>query len=107
MMYARMVLDICAFLTVCFVSLIVYFLKHHSETYARVSEQYADALRVHHAKSGEPMSVLMVGNSLLLDGVDVDRLQKLTSRQLSIHPIFLEATAYYDWLYALKRLFRD
>src|SRR5947208_4902410 len=49
----------------------------------------------------------MVGNSLLLEGIDVDRLQKLTSSQLSIHPIFLEATGYYDWLYALRRLFRE
>src|SRR5256884_8278228 len=30
-----------------------------------------------------------------------------SSSQLSIHPIFLEATGYYDWLYALRRLFRD
>ena len=84
-----------------------YLLKHHSETYARVSQQYADALRVRHAGPGEPLSVLMVGNSLLLYGVDVDRLQELTSSQLSIPPIFLEAPGYYDWLYALKRLFRD
>jgi len=105
--YAKTMLAICAVLTICFEGLSDYLLKRHSETYARVSQQYTDALRVRHAKTGEPMSVLMVGNSLLLDGVDVDRLQKLTSSQLSIHPIFLEATAYYDWLYALKRLFRD
>jgi len=84
-----------------------YLLKHHSETYARVCRQYADALQVRPARPGEPKSVLMVGNSLLLEGIDVDRLQKLTSSQLSIHPIFLEATGYYDWLYALRRLFRE
>ena len=105
--YAKVLLAICAVLTICFEGLSDYLLKRHSETYARVSQQYANALRVRHAKPGEPMSVLMVGNSLLLYGVDVDRLQKLTSSQLSIHPIFLEATGYYDWLYALKRLFRE
>src|SRR5262249_18980871 len=51
-------------------------------------------------------SVLMVGNSLLLYGVDVDRLQTLTSSQVRIYPVFLEATGYYDWLYALQRLFQ-
>lgn len=105
--YAKILLAICAVLTACLEGLSNYLLKHRSETYARVSQQYADALRMRHAKPGEPMSVLMVGNSLLLYGVDVDRLQRLTSSQLSIHPIFLEATSYYDWLYALKRLFRD
>jgi len=49
----------------------------------------------------------MVGNSLLLAGVDVDRLQQLTATSLRIYPIFLEATTYYDWLYGLRRLFRE
>ena len=107
MTYAKVLVAICAALTISFEALSGYLLKRHSETYARVSQQYADALRVRPAKPGEPKSVLMVGNSLLLYGVDVDQLQKLTSSQLSIHPIFLEATGYYDWLYALQRLFRD
>ncbi len=49
----------------------------------------------------------MVGNSLLLAGVDVDRLHQLTATSLRIYPIFLEATTYYDWLYGLRRLFRE
>lgn len=105
--YAKILLAICAALTISFEVMSDYLLKRHSKTYARVSQQYAEALHMRHAKPGEPLSVLMVGNSLLLYGVDVDRLQKLTSSQLSIHPIFLEATGYYDWLYALQRLFRD
>lgn len=48
----------------------------------------------------------MVGNSLLLEGVDVNRLRKLTSDRMRVYPIFLEATGYYDWLYGLERLFR-
>jgi hypothetical protein len=49
----------------------------------------------------------MVGNSLLLDGIDVERLQKSMSGRLEIHPVFLEGTHYYDWLYGLRRLFRQ
>src|SRR5258705_1755242 len=49
----------------------------------------------------------MVGNSLLLQGVKLDRLQALTSASMRIYPVFLEATGYYDWLYGLRRLFRQ
>jgi hypothetical protein len=85
----------------------VYMTKRHSVTFARVSRQYAEAVKVLPAAPGEPTSVLMVGNSLLLYGIDVDRLQELTARSLRIYPIFLEGTSYYDWLYGLRHLFRQ
>jgi hypothetical protein len=105
--YAKLLVGICALLILVFESSSNYLLKRHSETYSRVSQQYADAAKLRPAKSGEPASVLMVGNSLLLYGVDVDRLKSLTSGHVHICPIFLEATGYYDWLYALQRLFRE
>jgi hypothetical protein len=83
----------------------VYLLKHRSGTYARISQQYAEALTIRPAGVGEPPSVLMVGNSLLLHGVQVNRLQEMTSSRMRLYPIFLEATGYYDWLYALHGLF--
>jgi hypothetical protein len=49
----------------------------------------------------------MVGNSLLLRGIDVERLQRSTSRSLQISPVFLEGTHYFDWVYGLRRLFRQ
>jgi hypothetical protein len=105
--YAKLLVGICALLIVAFEFFSDFLLKHHSETYARVSRQYAEAIRMRPAKPGEPTSVLMIGNSLLLEGVDVERLKKLTSSQMHIYPIFLEATGYYDWFYALQRLFRE
>jgi lysophospholipase L1-like esterase len=105
--YAKVLAGIGAFLLVAFELAGNYLLKHDSETFARVSRQYADAVSVRPAKPGEPISVLMVGNSLLLEGVDIDRLQKLTSSQMRIYPIFLEATGYYDWFYGLQGLFRE
>ncbi|MGB7844904.1 MAG: hypothetical protein WBL63_04760 [Candidatus Acidiferrum sp.] len=104
--HAKFLAGICVVLIVGFEVLSAYLLKHHSETYARVSQQYAEALRLS-PKPGEPTPVLMIGNSLLLDGVDVERLQKLTSGQMRVSPIFLEATGYYDWYYGLQRLFRE
>jgi lysophospholipase L1-like esterase len=105
--YAKVLAGVCAMLVLVFEISSDYMLKHHSETYARVSRQYAEALRVRPSKPAEPASVLMVGNSLLLEGVDVQRLQKLTAGQVRVYPVFLEGTGYYDWLYGLQRMFRE
>jgi hypothetical protein len=107
LLHARVLLGICAILVLCLEIFADYLLKHDSETYARVSQRYAEAVKVRPSRIGEPASVLMVGNSLLMEGIDVDRLQELTSRKMRIYPIFLEATGYYDWLYGLQRLFRQ
>jgi hypothetical protein len=107
LIYAMALIVICAILVLGFEIFADYLLKHDSETYARVSQQYAEAIKVRPSRPGEPASVLMVGNSLLMDGIDVDRLQGLTSSRMRIYPIFLEATGYYDWLYGLQRIFRQ
>jgi hypothetical protein len=105
--YAKAVAGICAILMTALEISSAYLLKHHSPTYARISRQFDEAVKMRPAGSGEPSSVLMVGNSLLLHGVELDRLQALTSARMRIYPIFLEATGYYDWLYGLRRLFRE
>jgi hypothetical protein len=105
--YARVLIGICAILVITFELSAAYLLKHHSATYARISQQYEEALKARPSRPGEPPSVLMVGNSLLLHGVKLDRLKALTSSSMQIYPIFLEATGYYDWLYGLRRLFRQ
>ena len=103
--YAKALAAICALLILVFEIASVYLLNHRSATYARISGQYGEALKIRPAGAGEPPSVLMVGNSLLLHGVQVNRLQEMTSSRMRIHPVFLEATGYYDWLYALHGLF--
>jgi len=105
MAYAKALAAICALLILVFEVASVYLLNHHSVTYARISRQYDGALKIRPAGAGEPPSVLMVGNSLLLHGVEVNRLQALTSSSMRLYPIFLEATGYYDWLYAVHGLF--
>ncbi len=105
--YAKVLVGLCAILMIAIEISSSYLLKHDSLTYARVSRQYDEAVKTRPAGPGEPPCVLMVGNSLLLQGVKVDRLQALTSASMRIYPIFLEATGYYDWLYGLRRLFRQ
>lgn len=103
--YAKALAVICVLLMLLFEIASVYLLNHHSATYARISRQYEEALKMGPAGAGEPPNVLMVGNSLLLHGVQVNRLQEMTSSSMRLYPIFLEATGYYDWLYALHGLF--
>src|SRR5258708_14416765 len=107
LVYAKVLVGICAIFLMGLEISSVYLVKYYSPTYARVSRQYAEALKVRPSRPGEPTSVLMVGNSLLVAGVDVGRLQEVMSGNLRIYPIFLEGTAYYDWLYGLRRLFRQ
>jgi hypothetical protein len=107
LVYSKVLAGICAILVIVFEISANYVVKHYSETYARVSKQYPEAVKVCPAKPGEPASVLMVGNSLLMEGINLNRLQELTSSRMRIYPIFLEATGYYDWLYGLQRLFRQ
>ncbi len=104
--YAKVLAGICAFLIIGLELCANHLLKHNSATYTRISQQYDQALETRPAGIGEPASVLMVGNSLLLHGVELDRLRTLTSSDLRIYPVFLEQTGYYDWLYGLQRLFR-
>ena len=103
--YAKVLAGICALLVIG-IEIVSQSVTAYSGTYWRVSRQYAEALGSRPSGPGSPVAVLMVGNSLLQEGIEVDRLQRLTSRSVKIYPIFLEGTEYYDWLYGLRRLFR-
>ena len=104
--YAKVICGISFAFLIALESLSAYMLKHHSVTYQRVLQQLNRAVEARPGGPGEPASVMMIGNSLFLEGVQVDRLQELTSKNFRIYPIFLEATGYYDWLYGLGRIFR-
>ncbi len=104
--YIKLLLAVCLLLLVSVEVWARYSLPSHSTAYRRVWQQSGEAIRSRRSQPGEAPSVLMVGNSLLLDGIDVERLQKSTSGRLQIYPVFLEGTHYYDWLYGLRRLFR-
>jgi lysophospholipase L1-like esterase len=105
--HIKVLLGLCAALLLAFELLSSHLLKHDSATYSRVSQQYTQALKIRPAGPGQPTPILLVGNSLLLEGIDVHRLQDSINGQVRVYPVFLEATGYYDWLYGLRRLFRQ
>jgi hypothetical protein len=82
-----------------------YALDRSSLTHQRVIKQYRRAVQ-REASSGS-LRVLLVGNSLLLAAIDPARLEEATRPSLTVAPLFLEATSYFDWLYGLRRLFRE
>ncbi len=52
---------------------------------------------------GRP-TVLLVGNSLLLEGVQLDNLQKELAPQCAVSRLAIEQTHYLDWYFGLRRL---
>jgi hypothetical protein len=107
LVYAKLLAMTCAAVIVTLELCSIYLLRHDSGTYDRISKQYSDAIQMQSCGTGGRPCVLMVGNSLLLHGIALDRLREMTDTQMRIYPIFLEATGYYDWLYGLRRLFRE
>jgi hypothetical protein len=103
--YSRLLIALCTLVIGALEAGYTYSLTR-SGTYHRVSRQYSDVAQIRASHPGEPPSIVMVGNSLLLDGVQVDRLRELTATRVRVYPLFLEGTAYLDWFYGLTRLFR-
>jgi hypothetical protein len=71
----------------------------------RIASEHTAALGLRH----DPVqrSVLLVGNSLLLDDVDLEQLRRLLPKQLRVSRFAIEATWFLDWQYGLRRLFSD
>ena len=55
---------------------------------------------------GRP-TVLFVGNSLLLEGVDLDSLQHNLAPQYAVSRFAIEQTQYLDWYFGLRRLLEE
>src|SRR5258707_10074368 len=101
--YAKVLAGICVILLIAIELSAAYLLKHDSATYARISQQYDEAVKMHPSGYGGPPGVLIVGNSLLLHGIEFDRLRQITCSMLRHYPIFFLSTRLYDSLYRLPR----
>lgn len=52
-------------------------------------------------------AVLIVGNSLLLDGVNFPALQRGLGQEIQANRLVVEGTYYLDWYYGIRRLFAE
>jgi hypothetical protein len=73
-----------------------------SNTQRRIEADLRATLKL--ASSSQRPSVLIVGNSLLVEGVRVDSLRAQTSNSLEVQPLGIEQTLYFDWIYGLGHL---
>jgi hypothetical protein len=71
-----------------------------------VDSQYREALSLRHGGVGEPLSMLIVGNSTLRHGISVQDLNGLVQPDLNVHVFVVDSTTYEDWRIGLERLFR-
>lgn len=67
--------------------------RHISRIEGRTAREYQEAAHTHHG-------VLMLGNSLLLEGMDYERMRKT----IDVHRFVIEGTAWYDWYFGIRRL---
>ncbi len=71
----------------------------------RIDTEYKEAVRIGAiAADGKP-TMLVAGNSLMLEGLDLPRLQAEIGSRYQASTFFVEQTLYMDWYYALKKLF--
>ena len=104
-LWAAALIVACAVVALCLELGTSAALNRSSLTRQRINVQRPRAVRLATA-TDRRTPMLIAGNSLFLAGIQTERLQKL-SPGLDIAPLFVEATAYYDWYYSLRALFRE
>src|SRR5581483_955276 len=73
----------------------------------RISGEKEAFLALRPGTAGSPRNVVLVGNSLLLAGVDIPLLNTLSSGGFSYSRLVIEQTQYADWFFGLRRLLSE
>jgi len=88
--------------------LTVHVLPRVNKNERRVREEYLSALQVRQGRAAGQIQVLIVGNSLLVQAVDLAQMNAALSPGIHVRRFALEGpSTYYDWYYGLKRLFHE
>jgi len=81
-----------------------YGFSHISRIEARIASEHQAALAI---RRGSRPTLLMIGNSLMLEGIDYVRLQNELAPEASVVRFPIEQTQYLDWYYGLRRIFGE
>src|SRR5207237_7021474 len=73
----------------------------------RTVQEYRLAREIGCDRDAGRTHVLVVGNSLLDEGVQFDRVREGLREDCDARRLVVEQTCYFDWYYGLKRLFRE
>ena len=73
---------------------------------SRIHNEYVHVHVVRPGTLARP-TILLLGNSLLLDGVDYDSLRRTLAPRATAVRFVIESTAYLDWYYGIRRLLAE
>jgi hypothetical protein len=79
--------------------------ERKSKVQREVNSDYAEAVAIRRGPPPAPKQLLVVGNSLVGHGIDLDELKKDLPANWRAHEFWIYATGYDDWLFGLRRLF--
>jgi len=82
----------------------IYIMDRHSLTQIRIDSQLPAAMKLQQG-SKSARSILVIGNSLLVQGLQTDILASDLGPSYVSGPLLIESTSYYDWYYGLRHLF--
>ncbi|HZU26124.1 MAG TPA: hypothetical protein VFA04_11415 [Bryobacteraceae bacterium] len=77
--------------------------RHASHIESRIASEYVEAVSIRPGSGGRP-TILLLGNSLLHEGVDIERMQQLMAPRARVVRFVIESTDYLDWLYGIQGL---
>jgi hypothetical protein len=75
-----------------------------SRTERRINSEMRAASALHPATADGRPTVLFAGNSLLIEGVQIDSLRSDLGSQYEVSRLTVEQTHYWDWYFGLRRL---
>jgi hypothetical protein len=81
-------------------------LAHLSRIQRRINGEMANARHITPTKDGCP-TILIVGNSLLNEGVQIDALRNDLASDYVVNRLVIEQTHYLDWYFGLRRLLEE
>lgn len=82
-------------------------LSQFSQIHRRILDDQRKTNAVRPGAAGQPKTMLFIGNSLLLEGVNFPQLESGVLRDFQLTRFVVEQTAYYDWEFGIRRLLRN
>jgi len=79
----------------------------HSKVQRMVNEEYQTAVHLRKTPGSKTKNILIVGNSLVGQGIDFGALQQNLPADWKAHRFWIANTYYMDWYFGLRRLFAE
>src|SRR5882757_4620244 len=76
-----------------------------SQIESRIEMDEREAMSIRNSDPGSPPTVLLIGNSLLLEGLDYPKIRTEMGSDARVVRFVIERTDYLDWYYGLRHMF--